>query len=64
MEKQPIKVGDLIHDVASMEDYTVLEVQDSGYLIVQLDTMKRAGLPHGKEVIHKQEIDGVHIKKY
>lgn len=63
MNKEPItpKVGDSIYATSIKEEFTILEVQSSGYLTIQLSTMIRAGLPHGKEVIHVNEIDGIKI---
>lgn len=55
------KVGDCIYATSIQEEYTILEAQPSGYLTIQLSAMIRAGLPHGKEIIHINEIDGVNI---
>ena len=62
MTDEKTLIGKEFTVVSAMEDYTVLEELDGGYLRVQLSSCRRAKMTAGIEVVHVSEIDGVHNK--
>lgn len=61
-ERNGSLIGREFTDMSNFEGYTVIGEIDHNYLKVQLSAMKRADLPFGIEVIHRDEIDGETLK--
>lgn len=55
-----IKVDDQVLILENQELYTVIVVEDTGYLVVQMNSF--LGTNYCKELIHKSEVDNKYIK--